>query len=209
MKTLTMISRLFLVALVLVSFTSCKDIAHTPAPNQTCFPYEGRPSQTISYKEMASMLRKYKNTREGVLKNALGFEDTREVWFQIDSLKKYIAYIEKKSKESGVKITGINIMSSVYPKDPIFGNQQGYQTLILNPTTKKGNDNTVSFDPLYSENGTPAYLSDLLTPYFNELDSLEAQGVDLKKYIANFKANMETETLPSSGFNRGTNTPPN
>jgi hypothetical protein len=207
MKTNNLLCKSLFVLILLISFTSCNPTVSNVETDDFCTTYDGRPEQSISYKEMAVMLAQYKATREPILKSGLGFEDTREVWFQIDSLKKYLAYVEKISKDNGVEVTGFNFISAAYPNKPIYGNQKNYQTLILNPTTNKGENPKVSFDPLYSENGNPAYVYDLLLPYLSEIDSLTYSKKDVKKYIINLMEGLED--TESSAFNRGLGSPPN
>lgn len=211
MKTLDLLSKSLLL-IIIVLLTSCKPKTAITETGDFCTTYDGKPEQTITYKEMAIMLKQYRDTRKPILKNALGFEDTHTNWVQIDSLKKYLAYIQKLSEESGVEITGINILSAAYPNESIYGIERNYQTLILNPTTLKDGDPTVSFDPLYSENGVPMYVNDLLMPYFNELDSLlntTTNKRDLKKYIINMNLAEGVQDQPSSAMNRMIGTPPN
>ena len=206
MKTLNLLSKSLLLLVIYISFASCNNTTSQSNSDDFCTTYDGRPEQSISYKEMAVMLTQYKATREGVLKAALGFEDTREVWFQIDSLKKYLAYVEKLSNESGVEITGFNFISAAYPNKEVYGKEKNYQTLILNPTTTKGNNPRVSFDPLHSTSGNPAFVSDLLLPYLSEIDSATYRKKDIKKYIINLME--DTEDTESSAFNRGIGDPP-
>jgi hypothetical protein len=206
MKSLNLLLKSLLLLTIIISISSCKKKTIDQDPTNLCIAYEGKPEQVITYKEMATMLTQYKTTREGVLKNALGFEDTREVWFQIDSLKKYLAYVEKLSKDSGVEITGFNFISAAYPNQPKYGKQKNYQTLILNPTTTKGDNSRVSFDPLHSSNGNPAFVYDLLLPYLSEIDSLTYSKKDVKKYIINLTEGLED--TESSAFNKGQSNPP-
>ncbi|PHR73603.1 MAG: hypothetical protein COA67_02430 [Lutibacter sp.] len=207
MKITNLLCKSLFILIIFISFISCKPKTSDIETDDFCVTYDGRPEQSISYKEMAIMLAQYQATREPILKNGLGFEDTREVWFQIDSLKKYLAYVEKLSKDSGVEITGFNFISAAYPDKPIYGNQKNYQTLILNPTTTKGDNPRVSFDPLYSTNGNPAFVSDLLLPYLSEIDSLTYSKKDVKKYIVNLMEGLED--TPSSAMNKGQGSPPN
>ncbi len=207
MKASNLLCKSFFVLLIFISFTSCKPKISSVGDDDFCVTYDGRPEQSITYKEMAVMLAEYKATREPILKNGLGFEDTHTNWYQIDSLKKYLAYVEKLSQDSGVEITGINIMSAAYPNKSSFGDEKNYQTLIFNPTTNKGNNPRVSFDPLYSKDGVPAYLDDLLLPYLSEIKNLTYGEKDLKKYIINMTEGLEDQ--PSSASNRLDTSPPN
>ena len=195
MKITNLLNKSLFVLIIFISFTSCKPKTSNSV-DETIIVDDSRPEQSISYKEMAVMLAQYKATREPILKNGLGFEDTHTNWVQIDSLKKYLAYVEKLSHDSGVEITGINILSAAYPNNSTFGDEKNYQTLILNPTTTKDGNPRVSFDPLYSKDGVPAYLSDLLLPYLSAIDSTSYSKMNL-------------EDTPSSAMNKLDTSPPN
>jgi hypothetical protein len=197
MKTLNLLLKSLLLLTIIISISSCKKKTGDKDPDELCIEYDGRPEQSISYKEMAIMLNQYKNTREGVLKTALGFEDTHTNWVQIDSLKKYLAYVEKLSNDNGIEITGINIMSAAYPNKSIYGKEKNYQTLILNPTTLKDGNPRVSFDPLNSTNGNPVFVNDLLFPYLSQIDNMS------------YNKQSDVEDTPSSAFNRMETDPPN
>ena len=69
---------LFLITLI-ISISSCKKKTDKKNIDAFCTTYNGRPEQSISYKEMATMITQYKATRANVLKNALGFEDTHKL----------------------------------------------------------------------------------------------------------------------------------
>lgn len=132
----------------------------------THFPYKGRPGQTLSYQEVVSMLYHYDTTREQVLKTALGKEDTRENFYPLDDLKAYIAYIEKLAGEKDIEVTGINIIAAAYPDDKNkYGKKNNYQTIILMPATTINGKERISFDPLYSDKGTPKRFDEILKEY--------------------------------------------
>ena len=158
---------LFIAALFLSCVTKVRD---TKTKDISCFEYSGRPSQALTYKEVASMLRHYDNTKLGVLKKTMakGGEDTRENFYPLEDLKAYIAYIEKLAKDKKIKLTGINIISAAYPKDSKVEIKHGYQTLIFMPaTTLKNGTERVSFDPLHSEKGKPRLFAEILLSEFN------------------------------------------
>ncbi len=79
------------------------------------------------------MLEAYDKTRKEVLKEALGFEDTRVNTYPIESLREYLGYMENLAAEKNIPLTGINIISAAYPK--YDGKDPGYQNLIFMPTT--------------------------------------------------------------------------
>lgn len=142
-----------------------KEHEHTEKKGKFCYNYQGRPDIALTYAELAAMLNQYDETKREVLQKAHGKEDTRVNFFKIEDLKAYLAYVEKLSKEKGIKLTGINIISAAYPNDHHDSIKRNYQTLILMPTTSIDGKDNVSFDPLNSKKGTPVTLAEMLMRY--------------------------------------------
>lgn len=92
------------------------------------------PQQTISVAEADRLEEEFKGTRAKILNAALGFEDTRDFWFSIDTLKKYIAYVEQQGKKMGKENLGIRIYFAAYPEKSDYPDP-GYATVFLVPTS--------------------------------------------------------------------------
>lgn len=96
------------------------------------------PSQTISMEQAKILQQEYVRTRSGIVNKTLGFEDTRDFWFSLDSLEQYIRYVRQESKVRGLEDLGLRIFYAAYPKD---GKGQwpdpGFSTVILVPTHGK------------------------------------------------------------------------
>ena len=78
-----------LIAFIFISvtlFSSCEEVVVTS------------PVQTISFEEANRLEETYKQTRATILNDTLGYEDTREFWFSLDTLKKYISYVKNISR---------------------------------------------------------------------------------------------------------------
>ncbi|MEM9142661.1 MAG: hypothetical protein AAGA86_06710 [Bacteroidota bacterium] len=97
-----------------------------------------KPSQTISREKARVLQKEFVRTRSGILNKALGFEDTRDFWFSLDTLEQYISYVRQESKTRGLEDLGIRIYYAAYPKD---GKGQwpdpGFSTVVLVPTHGK------------------------------------------------------------------------
>jgi hypothetical protein len=178
-----------LLMLILVAFTACEKSENVTAPasNQTVL----RPTNAITLEHYKTYTNLYKEQR---LKdfNAKHPEfpmgDTQKVWFSIDAMKDYIAYVEAISTEKGIPVTGISFHYGVYPKTKEYGIYGGYQTLVMTPTTTINGKNK-DFEPLQSTYGNPK-------PFAEATSNPNIAGKD------------ETTETESSAANRGESIPP-
>ncbi|AQS94179.1 hypothetical protein BXQ17_08940 [Polaribacter sp. BM10] len=169
-----------------------------------------RPSNAITYKEMASMFHEYDTGQKIVLdkyrENYTGDSndavETVSHFYEINQLKQYISYLERISKEKNIKLTGVRIFSAAYPEKHRDASKRGRQTLIFMPTAKIGNNNGVAFEPLYSEKGTPIKF----TEFLNKFSSEETKKVMRASFLP--ALNLLQDDLKSSGTNRLEHTPP-
>jgi hypothetical protein len=85
---------------------------------------------------------------------------TKAVWFSLNDLKEYIAYVESEAKAKNIAVSGIRFHLIAENGSPEAIN------LDLCPTYEtadsKGATQQVSFDPSQSETGKPADLSSLM-----------------------------------------------
>lgn len=116
---------LFFIAslLIVFMFSACEKIIDPP-------------QQAISVEEADRLEEEFKATRSAVLDTALGFEDTRDFWFSLDTLKKYISYVEQQGKLRGKKDLGIRIYFAAYPPNGNYPDP-GYSTVFLVPTAQE------------------------------------------------------------------------
>lgn len=94
------------------------------------------PSQAISYSQANILEDEFIKTRANILNDTLGFEDSREFLFSLDSLKQYIAYFEREAKTQGYKDLGIRIYFGAYPESKKYPDP-GKATVFLVPTGNK------------------------------------------------------------------------
>jgi hypothetical protein len=171
---------------------------------------DSRPSNAITYQEMAGMFNQYDNGQKLILdKNRAAFtkdpNDTVESishFYELNDLKQYIAYLEKISKEKEIKLTGLRIFSAAYPKNHSDKLLRGRQTLVFMPTAKIGDNNGVAFEPLYSKKNQPIKF----TEFLNKFTSKETKQVNRATIIPFI--NTQDELLLSSGANRLRVSPP-
>lgn len=196
MKTLLL--KVVMVIISTLVFYSCQtkcnhdQIADT---NSSCYPNSKKPSQVITYKEMASMMNTYDNGAKKELNKYLkkvskGKDSisTTYNWYKLDDLKQYIAYVERISKEKGIELTGFRIIPTQYPKNYKDSVYQNRTTIIFTPTTTIGDRDDVAFEPLYSEYGKPIEITKYLNLELDEIKNdslLKSSDDDLESSSAN------------------------
>ena len=157
---------------IALSIISCKtECEHTSdkTVDESCYPNSTKPSQIITYEEMADMMDTFekgpKKELNKYLKKVSKGKDsvsTNYNWYKLDDLKQYIAYIERLSKEKDIPLTGFRIVPSTYPKNYKDKTLRNRQTIIFTPTTTIGGKDDVAFEPLYSEKGKPVEILQFL-----------------------------------------------
>lgn len=164
------LTKLFFLSTILLLSYSCKtECNHTGNVNESCYPNSEKPSQVITYEEMADMMNTFDNGPKKELNKYLkkitkGKDSVSTVynWYKIDDLKQYIAYIERISKEKDIPVTGFRIYPSTYPTNYKEKEFRNVQTLIFTPTTTIAGYDDVAFEPLYSDKGKPVKIEKFL-----------------------------------------------
>lgn len=110
--------------LVVITFASCDE--------------KEAPQQTISIEEASRLALEFRNTRAKILNDTLGFEDTRDFWFSLDSLRKYLDYVEYNATKMGKKNLGIRVYFAAYPVNSNY-EDAGFSTVFLVPTAQEAN----------------------------------------------------------------------
>ncbi|MCL7762425.1 hypothetical protein MPF19_03290 [Polaribacter sp. Z014] len=207
MKTLFKFSQIFILSILLFSCESEKQDNEGDG-NASEEINDSRPSNAITYKEMADMFHQYDVGQKPVLdKYRQEFtNDATEIesishFYEINQLKQYIAYVERLSKEKNITLTGIRIFSASYPKDYSDERLRGRQTLIFMPTADTKEKKNVAYEPLYSKNGEAIPF----TKFLDEYSSDETKNVIRASFLSFIGVK---EDLNSSGANRLLVTPP-
>jgi len=122
----------------------------------------------ITLNEAVKQYDKYSKQRISILKDTLkkkyndnNFNDTRTVWFDIQTIKTYIKYIEDNSSEA----EGLQFYFGVNPDK--IGKQKNHQTFFIAPTIQ----NIVKGDTIQSgytlKNGKRIFLYEAFKGYLN------------------------------------------
>ena len=111
------------------------------------------PNQVITYKVADDLEEEFKRTRARIINDSLGYEDTREFWFALDSLKKYIAYIEYEAEKRQLSNLGVRVYFGAYPKNDNEAYPAGYSTVFFVPTAQNASSQLKQgFAPVQAEN---------------------------------------------------------
>ncbi len=133
------------------------------------------PTNLISLEKAKEQLVNYNEAHP----QELGAEYALRTWISIEEMKAYIQYIEQASAEKGIKLTGIDFIHTQYkkaePGSPNPNNEVYDKTLMLAPTYGNGTRN-IAFDPIYSEQGKPKDLKDLLSELVAESKEEKSAG---------------------------------
>ncbi|MBX2827439.1 MAG: hypothetical protein KTR22_04720 [Flavobacteriaceae bacterium] len=143
MKSKSPLAVLFLVLFCATFFfASCEDPVRPPA-------------QTLSFDQAQELQNEFVETRSAILDTALGFQDTRDFWFSLDTIKKYIEYVEFEAKKRGYEDLGLRIHYAAY-QEPQGNDRYPYSTVLIVPTRRGGGDVIKSgFFPI-SQDDVPA-----------------------------------------------------
>ena len=112
-----------------------------------------KPKNAISYKEAKGLQQEFLTTRANTLNKALNFkqkikgQDVRDVTFDLQEMKQYIAYVEAEAKKKGLNGLGLRVYFGAYPKNDTKTKSPGYSTVFFMPThqskSSKGQDEII------------------------------------------------------------------
>jgi hypothetical protein len=123
---------------------------------------------TIPATLIQTLVNNYRNTQLATINTNLNMNDAHSIWFNLATLKKFIADIESETQKVNPDVTendlGIRFYYAAYPtaenwnqmeNQPIGQEYAGKHTLVLVPTLKKANEEgeflDYDFNPLHTE----------------------------------------------------------
>jgi len=110
------------------------------------------PKNIISLTEFLAM----KASFDSNIKPELGTNLTKSVWFSLENLENYLAYIKKEATNNNIEVSGIRFHMVAKTKDT------KQLTLALTPTYES-NAKQVDFDPVLSTQNKPKTLESIET----------------------------------------------
>ncbi len=152
MKSLTLkCLLLILLTAIITAFITCyfckkKEVVDVPGgtrSNDICMDYDTIQPPTLTSDLVKSMITKYDNAQLNHIQTAANnpvLNDARAIWFDLETLKKFIYHIEhnadKNQGESNGKKLGVRIYYAAYPKNDdmrVFAQSQTDSTFTFNP----------------------------------------------------------------------------
>jgi hypothetical protein len=151
------------------------------------------------------------------------FDVARYVYYDYETIKQYMAYIEQEAKLAGVEISTLRFYFSNYPDETLFENGKDsilhprQNSLLISPTVKKGKADYIFYiDDTHKEKPRAVILS----ADFGPMKGFETGNVSLEEHrsfatfvpsFANTKAPTTISPYKSGKsltMNRGTGAPP-
>lgn len=163
-------------------------------------------SHIIKIDNAINMYNEYGKKRIDITKDTLkklygnNFEDTRTIWFDLKTIKNYIAYVEQKSAENNIEPEGLQFYFSVYSDD--MKKQSNQQTFFIAPTIKKNNRHLGYTLETKEGKDHILLLKDVLNN--NEYKTQQSPKVDKASFFTLTATQDEHGLL----YNDGTNSPP-
>jgi len=163
------------VAAVVVTYlifgTTTDPVTPEPDSKNICMDYDAQNMSTLDADLIHVMTQGYEKNQLDYIQSKSGTiapSDAKAIWFDLETLKRYLYHIEKKSQKVDGTITdkklGVRFYYSTYPskdtimkydfkdlKDPsgnlLFSDYEGLHTLVMIPTITIG-DKILDFNPL-------------------------------------------------------------
>jgi len=195
---------LFIVTMTL-ALLACEQ--HDP---DDCLTYSGPPSQIISISQAAEMYNAYSDRRVPFIRefeiNQQGggdFNPTRYGEFSYETIKKYLAYIEKEADDAGVDISTLRIYLANYPDTTNFGDGHAvkypkHNSFFIVPTTLQGTTSHAFYTVHVPGGQNEAVLMKDQRGNFMNLDgrpNLDDDHMQTASFLPNFAAHPGTNSL--------------
>ncbi len=135
------ITYFFICSLIFSITFSCEDVKETANDNEKA--KAEMLTHIIPLDDAFNMYDNYSKNRINIINDSLQvlfgneFHDTRTVWFNIETLKEYIKYVEQTSAKNKVTPQGLKICFGVYDNDSNLGKKANHQNIFFVPTTEK------------------------------------------------------------------------
>lgn len=162
--------KILMMALLTTLLFNCNSAGSNPSSNENSAPLSlaesakisSEPANLISLDDARKQLNYYKAAHPGVN----GDEYALRTWLSIEQLENYIAFVKEESKKKNITVNGIEFIFTQHKEGKPFAanlNNAEYELTFMYAPTYEGQQKHIAFDPLRSEDGKPADLSELLS----------------------------------------------
>ncbi|MBC8756333.1 hypothetical protein H2O64_16785 [Kordia sp. YSTF-M3] len=114
------------------------------------------PNGYLSFNEATNMFNNYQTQYISTFaKKVTKDYYTKAVWYSLEEFKDYFAYLQKKSKDHNLAITGVDVFFGVYNNDPSLELKSNAQTLFMSASTQQQTIINIKGKPLkqFTEEG--------------------------------------------------------
>lgn len=238
-NTLFVVFTAIITGLAVYMFMKPKKMVEVPdgvrSGTSICMDYDTVTPPTLTSKLVQSMVAKYSSTQLNNIQTAANNAvpvDAKSIWFDLETLKRFLYHIEhnvdKNERLASGKNIGVRIYYAAYPKnddmkmlateqtDPTFSMNADYQnlhTLVMIPTIADKDGNNYDFNPLdvASYNGFVNMTKDQKSPMVNTLYQVMSLGTAPPRTassIANTNGQTQTVRTSINARNHGALYPP-
>ncbi len=203
MKRLKKIHSLFLLVLLVFMYSCGEQTSGEEATRQA---EVEAPEQIISLAEAKTMFDNYSERRAAMIqkfedsvniskKDTAKFDVARYTYYDLKTIKQYIAYIEQEAAKAKVEISTLRFYYSNYPDQEKFPNGQSIEhprqnSIFILPTLNQDGNEFGFYTEDDGEGGMRAVLFDWQLQEFNkEMGMMNTQG---KKAYAGFAPNVNS-----------------
>jgi|GEM_PF-3556070 len=187
-------------------FTACSE--GNSSSHDTAINVKKLKEHLITVNQAVDGYKRYTNERislnRDTLKSLYGpeFNDTRMVRFDLETIKSYIAYVEKKSATKGIKPEGLQFYFSVHPNT---GDQPNQQTFFIAPTVANQGVQAGYTIVKKGDSTEVIYLNDLIKGKRKMANKNKQMNTVNKAAFFNF---FQEGELDGTILNMGSGTPP-
>lgn len=128
------------------------------------------PRQLITNQYAIDLNQHYINKRSVLITDAIGKDDANAVWFPLEALENYLAYVKTEAAAKGFDADGIRVYFGLYPEDSSLGEKSGMTTVFLSPTGQ--------------HSGNPAAAQPSMSADINEIQPMNYGGFGYPPIIA-------------------------
>ncbi|MES2747713.1 MAG: hypothetical protein V4648_05010 [Bacteroidota bacterium] len=111
------------------------------------------PTQLITKAFAITLNQNYINERSRLISGEIGYDDANAIWYSLEELENYIAYIKSEAAKIDYTADGIRFYLGVYPNEPEYGDKAGMTNIFLSPTgyqngQQSSNADIADIDPM-------------------------------------------------------------
>ncbi|TLP77042.1 hypothetical protein [Maribacter sp. ACAM166] len=221
MKRPTSVTSKILCVFALTSVFSCnqqQDKIMVKAPNQIVAVPQAKNMYDSYGTRRVPLIQHFEDSINRQKKEGKEFDVGRFVYYDYETIKQYLVYIEQEAEDAGVEISTLRFYYSNYPDEAVFPNSKDsikhprQNSIMLSPTYNDGKRDFL----FYVGQGAQGKQAVPLSNSFETIKGYGTNSSENSKAYASFAPNLNTTTSKSAiiqsvkslTLNRGSGVPP-